>query len=72
MSDGAILEIVREYTQATVSADARFDELGIDSLEFIQIVSDVENVLHIRISNDALPRIRTIRDLIREAVRHSS
>lgn len=69
MSDGAIFEIVREYTHAAVSAEARFDDLGIDSLEFIQIIADVENALSIRIPNDALPRIHTIRDLIAEAVR---
>lgn len=72
MSHAAVLEIVREYTKASISPDARFDDLGIDSLEFIQIVADVENVIGVRIPNDALPRIHTVRDLIAEAVRHSS
>lgn len=68
----AILGIVREYTHATLSPEARFDELGIDSLEFVQIITDVESALHIRIPNEVLPKIRTVRDLLEEALRHSS
>lgn len=67
MTDGAVLSIVREYVGAAVSPDIAFDDLKIDSLEFIQIVKDVEQTFDITIPNDALQNIRTIRDLIQEA-----
>lgn len=68
-----VLGIVRDYTKGTaVSPDARFDDLGIDSLEFIQIVREVEEIFSVVIPNDSLSGILTIRDLIAEAVRLSS
>lgn len=69
-----VLEIVREYVPGAFSVDAPFADLSIDSLEFIQIVKDVEGVLNVTIPNEALSHIVTVRDLIAEieAVRPSS
>lgn len=70
MREAFVLGIVREYAKGTsISADARFEDLNIDSLEFIQIVREVEDAFHIEIPNDALSRIFTIRDLMAEALR---
>lgn len=68
-----VLEILREYIGGEmVSPAVRFEDLKIDSLEFIQIVQDVEKTFNITIPNDSLPRIRTVDDLITEAARLSS
>jgi acyl carrier protein len=55
-----------------VSLDVPFEELKIDSLDFISIVREVENVYNVEIPNDRLSGIRTIRDLIEVAQRPSN
>lgn len=62
-----ILDIVREYSNSTAELDSAFEDIGIDSLEFITIIKAVEDALDIIISNDALTRIKTVRDLVVEA-----
>jgi acyl carrier protein len=72
MNQAAILAIVREYAGMQVSPEAAFEDLKIDSLEFIAIVHDVEQTLHVIIPNDRLSGIHTIRDLVNEALSHSN
>ena len=69
MNDGlTILRIVSEYTQdGSIAMDVAFADLNIDSLEFLQIINDVEKALNIHISNDALSHIVLVRDLVAEA-----
>jgi acyl carrier protein len=72
MSQQAVMAIVSEYAGGAVSPEAAFEDLKIDSLEFIAIVNEVEQALGIRISNDRLSHIHTIRDLVNEALSHSN
>lgn len=74
MSDGVILEIIREYTGEAISPDAAFADLKIDSLEFVEIVREVESVFQVSIADEELANIHTVRDLIGRAenIRDSS
>lgn len=69
----AILEIIREYTGETISPEAAFEDLKIDSLEFIEIIREVESIYQVSIPDEDLGSIHTVRDLIHRAgdVRHS-
>lgn len=73
MRDAMVLGIVREYAKGpAASLDARFDDMDIDSLEFIQIVREVEEAFRVRIPDGSLAQIHTIRELIAEALRSPS
>ncbi len=67
-----ILEEVRNRfaESLNVSADrfpvhARFDELGADSLDMVEMVMDLEEQLDINISDEAAQKIQTIGELVR-------
>lgn len=71
----AVLEIIRDYAGgAVISPDAAFEDLKIDSLEFIEIIRDVENAYGVHIPDEDIKDIHTVRDLIHRAedVRNSS
>ena len=71
----AVLQILRDYTGgAVISPDAAFEDLKIDSLEFIEMIRDVENAYGVQIPDGDIKDIHTVRDLMdrAEGVRHSS
>ncbi len=41
-----------------------FDELPLDSLQLYELVVDLENQYSIRISDEAIEKVRTIRDVV--------
>jgi acyl carrier protein len=49
---------------AKVTPDATFQELGIDSLDGINILFALENEFNLNIPDDAAKQVRTIADLI--------
>ena len=49
----------------TITADSKFiDDLGADSLDLFQIVTDVEDALDIQIPQDMLEQIVTVEDAL--------
>lgn len=52
----------------TVTIDSTFEELGIDSMDGVQILFALENEFNITIPDDAAKSIRNVRDMV-EGVR---
>ena len=50
--------------QETISLDSTFDQLGIDSLDKINISFEVEEAFGIEIPDDALGTIKTVGDMV--------
>lgn len=46
-----------------VTAESTFEELGIDSLDGINIVFALENEFGIEIPDDSLPALRSVKDI---------
>ena len=58
----AIAETQR-VPEESIGADATFEQLGIDSLDGIQIAFAIENEFNINVPDDAIRTIRSVRDL---------
>jgi acyl carrier protein len=70
MSQAELMERVRGIIATAqhlppekVTADSTFQELGIDSLDGINILFAVENEFNINIPDDAAQNIRSVRDV---------
>ena len=59
-----IIATTQHLSQEKVTADSTFEELGIDSLDGINILFAVENEFNINIPDDAAQNIRSVRDVV--------
>ena len=71
MSNEELTERVRGIIAATqhvakekIAAESTFEELGIDSLDGINILFAVESEFNINIPDDAAQNIRSVRDVV--------
>ncbi len=60
----AIIASTQHIPVETITAESTFQELGIDSLDGINILFAVENEFNINIPDDAAQKIRSVRDMI--------
>lgn len=68
---GRILRIIAETQRkdpAQVNIDSSFEELGIDSMDGVNIVFALENEFDINVPDEEVKNIRNVRDLV-EGVR---
>jgi acyl carrier protein len=61
---GEIIEHITERPAAEVTADKSFEELDIESLTIVEIVTAVEDKYEIRIDDDELKKLTTVEDLV--------
>ena len=59
-----ILEMVQDATGCPVTDKTCFIALNIDSLEFVQLIIDVENLMCIKIDEKQIANINTVGDLL--------
>jgi acyl carrier protein len=59
-----IIASTQHLPQEKVTADSTFQELGIDSLDGINILFAVESEFNINIPDDAAQSIRSVRDVV--------
>lgn len=59
------LEVIGEELCAPVNADMVLDELAIDSLEYIEMIHQLEKVFKIRIEEKDLEDVNTLGELCR-------
>lgn len=63
-----IIAKVQRRDPGTVRIDSTFEELGIDSMDAVSIVFELENEFSINIPDDKVREIRNVRDMV-EGVR---
>ena len=69
MSEDTLGRVIRVLAEAqkipvdSVSADSTFEQLGIDSLDGLNILFAIENEFGINVPDDAAKEIRSVRDL---------
>jgi len=69
MSEDILKRVIRVIAETqripedSVTADATFEELKIDSLDGIQIAFAIENEFNINVPDDAIKTIRGVKDL---------
>lgn len=61
MTSDAVMKVVEEETGKTVSLDTELKDLGLDSLEFLNLM------VELGIPDASIPYINTVRDLTRVA-----
>ena len=59
-----IIAAAQHLPQEKITADSTFQELGIDSLDGINILFAVESEFNINIPDDAAQSIRSVRDVV--------
>lgn len=60
-----ILQMVRDYAgDSSVEADTPFDTLRIDSLEFVALLQEVEELTGVHIADEHVAQLKTPGDLI--------
>ena len=59
-----IIATAQHLSPEKVTADSTFEELGIDSLDGINILFAVEGEFNINIPDDAAQNIRSVRDVV--------
>jgi acyl carrier protein len=60
----SIVASVKQIPRESISLDSAFHELGLDSLDTIILISDIEDHFKIAISNDEARAIVRVRDAI--------
>ncbi len=60
----AVIATTQHLPQEKISADSTFLELGIDSLDGINILFAVESEFNINIPDEAAQNLRSVRDVI--------
>ena len=63
-----VLASVKRIPRESISLDSGLQELGVDSLDTIVLVSELEDQMKIVISDEAVRSIRSVRDIV-EGVR---
>lgn len=69
-SDPYVLSMVREVAyaadidEADVTLDARFEDLGVDSLDAIGIIANLEDEFDVEVPNDQLKGLETVRQAV--------
>lgn len=64
----AVIAKTQRIDELSVSSSSTFEQLGIDSLDGINIIFALENDFQIEISDEAVQNIRSVRDAV-EGVR---
>ncbi|MGL5204688.1 MAG: acyl carrier protein [Metamycoplasmataceae bacterium] len=65
INQDVILNIIKQRTNKKISPSTNIKELGIDSLDLVEMVMEIEQELDIKISDEELTNIKTIDDLIK-------
>jgi acyl carrier protein len=60
----AVIAATQHVPEETITADSTFQELGIDSLDGINILFAVESEFNINIPDEAAQNLRSVRDVI--------
>jgi acyl carrier protein len=69
---GRILRIIAETQRkdpAQVTVDSSFEELGIDSMDGINIIFALENEFNINVPDEEVKSIRSVRDVVEGVIR---
>ncbi|CAT05348.1 putative Acyl carrier protein homolog [Mesomycoplasma conjunctivae] len=59
-----IYEKLRKYTKKSFNDNSNIREIGIDSLDFIQIITHFEDEFEISVTDDELLDIKTVGDIV--------
>ncbi len=68
----AIVADIAELEPGEIAEDASLEELGIDSLNGLRLVAEVEKRYNINIPDDAIGKIRTIPEILALVDAHRS
>ena len=62
----AIIAREKNYPSEKISLESNLEEMGIDSLEAITILYELEKELDVDIPNDSMNAIKTVGDIVRK------
>jgi acyl carrier protein len=66
-TESKVLEIIAQQKRVpveNVTIDSTFDELGLDSLDAVNILFELESAFDINISDDKARQIKSVREMV--------
>ncbi|QJG67084.1 phosphopantetheine-binding protein [Mycoplasma phocoenae] len=60
----AIITELKTMTKSKITVESKIKDLGIDSLDLLQSVTNLEEKLNIQISDEELLTIKSVKDLL--------
>lgn len=60
----AVIASTQKMDASRIAATSTFEELGIDSLDGINIAFGLENEFNVDIPDDSLPQLRSVADIV--------
>ncbi len=60
----AVIAAVKRIPEERITLESTFEELGIDSLDGVEIVSELEEEFDISIPNEVAFEMRSVRDVV--------
>lgn len=67
-----IYQKISQYTKQKFDDSTNIKDLGIDSLDFVEMVTDFEQKFNIEITDEELMEIKTVGDILELMKKHSS
>lgn len=67
-----IYQKIAQYTKRNFDDSTNIKDLGIDSLDFVEIVTDFEQKFNIEITDEELMEIQTVGDILNLMNKYSS
>jgi acyl carrier protein len=67
-----VIRIVKQETDADVTSETKFEDIDIDSLEFIGLLMEISNVTGVDIPSEKYDQLETVADVARLLDSHQS
>lgn len=59
-----IYKKIKELTKNKITDSSKIEDLGLDSLDLVELVTEAEEVFGIEISDEELNKLETVKDVI--------
>ena len=53
-----------ELDESEITPDSTFESLGIDSLDIVELIMDLEEEFDLQIPDEDLPKVSTVQDIV--------
>lgn len=55
---------LQKLTKKKITDDSKIEDLGMDSLDLVELVTEAEEVLKVEISDEELSKLETVKDVV--------
>lgn len=67
----SVIAVIERETGRSVDASTKIDELGVDSLEFLNMLQEIENESGVRVNDSEIPANGKVGDIVALVLGHA-